>query len=288
METFSDKVAVVTGGASGVGLGIARVLARHGARTVLLDVEQAALVEVAASLPGSLPFAVDVADRAAMYETAEQVRGMCGHVDILVNNAGVAYNRRPLWETPDRDIDWSVAVNVYGVLNGIKAYVPSMVGRGAGGHVVNTSSIGGFQVRRSEHMYQTLYAATKYAVAAISEGLRADLAVHGIGVSVLAPASVKTSIGSSDRNRPARFGGPASGSQSEATNAMLEQHGMDPDEVGARVAAAILNDEPYIFTHPAERTLVEARHRRVEEGFELADRYAERLPAAATTRDTDP
>ena len=273
IDTLDGKTAVVTGAASGIGLGIARALTDAGARVALLDVEPDALVASTDGLANAVTIAVDVSDRTAMYEAAERVRQTFGHVDVLVNNAGIAYNRTPLWETPDRDIDWSIAVNIFGVLNGIKAYVPSMVGRGRGGHIVNTSSIGGFQVRKSTIMYQTLYAATKYAVTAISEGLRADLLDHGIGVSVLAPAAVRTSIASSDRNRPTRFGGPTTGSQSDAVNTMLSSQGVEPGEVGRRVIAAILNDEPYIFTHPEERELVEARHRNIAAAFDLAAQY---------------
>src|SRR3546814_6394835 len=104
-------------------------------------------------------------------------------------NAGVVYNSKPLHEIPDEAIDWCINVNIYGVLNGIKAFVPIVVEAGNGGHVVNTGSIGGFQVRKSELWHQGLYAATKYAVTALSEGLRFDLEHLGIGVSVLAPRS---------------------------------------------------------------------------------------------------
>jgi NAD(P)-dependent dehydrogenase (short-subunit alcohol dehydrogenase family) len=275
MDSLSGKTAVVTGGASGIGLGITQALAAAGARIALLDVEHAALLAAADPLADAISIVVDVSDRTAMYEAAERVRSTFGDVDVLVNNAGVVYNRTPLWDTSDRDIDWSIAVNLLGVFNGVKAFVPSMVGRARGGHIINTSSIGGFQVRHSSIMHQTLYAATKYAVTAISEGLRVDLAEHGIGVSVLAPASVKSKIGCSDRNRPERFGGPSSGSQSDEMTAVIDEHGMDPSTVGQRVTAAILNNEPYIFTHPQERGLVEARHQRIAEGFDLAERYLE-------------
>jgi NADP-dependent 3-hydroxy acid dehydrogenase YdfG len=276
MDTIAGTVAVVTGGASGIGLGIAQALSSAGSRVALLDVDAESLKRAAASIPDASAFVVDVSGRAAMYETADRVRAALGPVAILVNNAGIAYNRTPLWETADADIDWSFAINVFGVLHGIKAYVPEMVRHGRGGHVVNTSSIGGFQVRPTHDFHQGLYAATKYAVTALSEGLRFDLAPHRIGVSILAPASVTTNIGSSDRNRPDRFGGATDGSQPDAVATMLQTKGISPAAVAHRVISAIVNDEPYVFTHPAERTLVEARHQQIIEAFNLAEHYSER------------
>lgn len=272
MKDFDQKVALVTGAASGIGFGIARALAMRGVSIIMADVEQERLDAAAAELAFTgvrlLPLVVDVADRQAMYAAAETVKEAFGRLDILVNNAGVAYNIKPVHEAPDDAIDWSINVNLYGVLNGIKAFVPLIIAGGQGGHVVNTSSIGGFQVRKNPDWHQGLYAATKYAVTALSEGLRHDLEDKGIGVSILAPAAVDTNILTSDRNRPERFGGPTTGSQSEAIAGMFKQSGMSPEVVGERVIQAIIDNELYIFTHPHTRAWLEERHRQIEAAFD--------------------
>ena len=277
MRDFENKVALVTGSASGIGLGIARSLAQRGVSVVLVDVEQGALDSAVAQLSFTgarfLPMVVDVANREAMYAAARTVRETFGRLDILINNAGVAYNIKPLHETPDEAIDWSIDVNLFGVLNGIKAFVPLIIAGGEGGHVVNTSSIGGFQVRKNPHWHQGLYAATKYAVTALSEGLRLDLEDENIGVSVLAPAAVVTNIMTSDRNRHGRFGGPTTGSQSERFNDMFRQTGITPEAVGERVIQAILDNELYIFTHLDTQPWLEERHRRIEAAFDATRKY---------------
>lgn len=274
MKSLGGRTAVVTGAASGIGLGIARRLAEQGARIALLDIEAEALddaLEQVRKRGEGISVPVDVSDSTAMQAAAIDVRQALGPVHVLVNNAGVIYNRVPLWETDDADIQWSFAVNVFGVINGVKAFVPAMLAHGEEGHIINTSSIGGFQVREHPGWHQGLYAATKYAVVALSEGLRQDLSPHGIGVSILAPASVATRIGTSDRNRPERFGGRGQGGQRPEVSALLEERGISPAVVGDRVVRAILANEPYVFTHTADRALIEARHQAIMEAFDIAE-----------------
>lgn len=277
MRDFKDRVAVVTGAASGIGLAIAASLAKRGVSLMMMDVEQGALTRAVASFSDDrirvAQMVIDVSDREAMYSAAARVRDLFGRLDILINNAGVVHNSAPLHEVPDEAIDWSIEVNICGVLNGIKAFVPLIVEAGQGGHVVNTGSIGGFQVRKSEHWHQGLYAATKYAVTALSEGLRLDLEDLDIGVSVLAPSAVATNIGTSDRNRPTRFGGPTNGSANPAVDAMLRQAGVSPELVGKRVIQAIIDNEAYIFTHMDVQPWLEARHRAIEAAFEATHRF---------------
>lgn len=277
MKEFENKVALVTGSASGIGFGIAQSLAKRGVAVVMLDIEQkaldAAVAELASTGTRLLSIVADVANREAMYAAARTVREAFGRLDILVNNAGVAYNVKPLHETADEIIDWSVNVNVFGVLNGIKAFVPLIVEGGRGGHIVNTSSIGGFQVHKNPHWHQGLYATTKFAVTALSEGLRLDLEAENIGVSVLAPAAVVTNIMTSDRNRHGRFGGPTTDSQSSIFIDMLKQSGIPPEDVGERVIQGIIDNELYIFTHPDTQAWLEKRHRRIEEAFDATRKY---------------
>ena len=243
----------------------------------MIDVEAATLESAAAKLSADgahvMPLLVDVSDRRAMYSAADQIRSVFGRLDIVVNNAGVVYNSKPLHEIPDEAIDWCINVNIHGVLNGIKAFVPIVVEAANGGHVVNTGSIGGFQVRKSEHWHQGLYAATKYAVTALSEGLRLDLERLGIGVSVLAPSAVSTNIGTSDRNRPECYGGPTQGSLDPQVDEMLRTTGVDPDMVGERVVHAIIGNEAYIFTHMDVREWLETRHREIETAFDEAQKF---------------
>jgi NAD(P)-dependent dehydrogenase (short-subunit alcohol dehydrogenase family) len=271
MRDFEGRTAVITGAASGIGLGIARALAKRGVNIALLDIEQSAL-DTAAEEVAALGVAchaqrVDVTNRDALYDAANAVMDRFGRLDIAVNNAGVAFNSVPLHETPDEMIDWTINVNLFGVLNGIKAFVPKIIAGGQGGHVVNTSSIGGFQVRKSPIMYQGLYAATKFGVTALSEGLRHDLEEHGIGVTILAPSAVATNIGTSDRNRQDRFGGATSGAQLAALDQALREQGMAPDVVGECLACGIENDAEYVFTHQEGLALVTERHRRIEAAF---------------------
>jgi len=285
MREFQGRVAAVTGAASGIGLGVARALARRGVNVALLDIEAGPLEAAAAELRGlgvdAWPVVVDVADRDAMYDAAGAIDARFGRLDILVNNAGVAYNAKPLHEMPDEAYDWSMSVNLFGVIHGIKAFVPLIVRGGTGGHVVNTASIGGFQVRKSEMWHQGLYAATKYAVVALSEGLRQDLERYGIGVTVFAPSSVDTNIATSDRNRQAQFGGPGEGSQNPVVAEMLKK-GIRPDLAGERVVHAIVHDELYAFTNPADRPLLEARHKAILDSYVELQRFLEMHGAAAT------
>jgi NAD(P)-dependent dehydrogenase (short-subunit alcohol dehydrogenase family) len=270
MEKLSGRIAVVTGGASGIGLGIARAAASEGMRVALLDVEERALDAACAALGGeALGIRTDVSDPASLSAAAERVLARFGRVDVLCNNAGVLVSG-PLVESKPRDWEWVVGVNLLGVAHGVRAFVPHIRAGGEGGHVVNTASVVGLAGMPG----LGVYTATKYAVVALSEVLREELAPEGIGVSVLCPGGVRTRIHDAARNRPAVLGGPEAAPRRTATDVAVET-GMDPDAVGRRVVRAIRANEPYVLTHPEFRAPFAARAEAILGAFDRAARENE-------------
>ncbi|HXQ50648.1 MAG TPA: SDR family NAD(P)-dependent oxidoreductase [Stellaceae bacterium] len=274
MKDFAGKTAFVTGAAQGIGLGICRALAKEGVSVAMADIAPDALEAACAGLARDgarvLALPLDVSDAAAVERAAAAVAERFGAVHILVNNAGVAAPPKPMSAIPLEDWNWLVGVNLYGVIHGVRSFLPLIRKHGAGGHVVNTASIAGLQVRPGRGT--GAYAATKYAVVALSESLEQELAGSGIGVSVLCPAAVDTEIYASPRRRPPRFGGPFAPPEPHPNQASLAD-GLSPDAVGARVIQAIRDDEFFIFTHEEPRAWIEARHRRLVEGFDRIAAY---------------
>ena len=266
---IAGKVAVVTGGASGIGRGIARALAAGGADVVVADVDAARARDVASEVARggvrSLGVACDVTDRASVEALAERAWTELGRVDILCNNAGVG-TLAPVAEIPVRDAEWIFAVNFWGVLHGCQVFVPRFIAAGQPAHIVNTGS---------EHSLGVpfpgmgLYTASKHAVLGLSDVLRRELAEHRIGVSILCPGVVRTDIWNAGRSRPERFGGPQ---QSPAQFARLFDTGMDPDEVGRLVAAGVAANDFFILSHREVRAVAAARCRDVLAAFDAADR----------------
>jgi NAD(P)-dependent dehydrogenase (short-subunit alcohol dehydrogenase family) len=271
LKDFNGKVAVVTGAASGIGLGMARAFAREGMSVALCDIRGDKLAEAARQLHEirvrTMQLVVDVSDRTAVERAAAAVEAELGRIDVVANNAGVAL-KSPIADVANDEWDWVIGVNLYGVIHGVQAFLPRIRKHGEGGHIVNTSSIGGFQVK--EGRQTGAYAATKFAVAALSEALRNDLRGSGIGVSVLAPSAVSTAIYQAAANRPERFGGPPA-TLPETPDDI--RNGMDPDDIGRRVVAGIRNDEFFLFTHPESRAWIEERHRLIMAGFDAAERW---------------
>ena len=210
MKELAGKFAFVTGAANGIGLGIARALAKEGVHVALADIEregiERAAREVAALGVRTLALPLDVSDPAAVEDAARQVESEFGRVHICVNNAGISLNRGPAYEIAPAQWDWLLGVNVFGAVNGVRAFLPLIKRHGEEGHIVNTASIAGLQVHPA--LRNGSYSMTKYAVVAFSEALEAELAGSKIGVSVLCPALVTTTINASSRRRPERFGGP--------------------------------------------------------------------------------
>jgi NAD(P)-dependent dehydrogenase (short-subunit alcohol dehydrogenase family) len=274
MMDFSGKTAFVTGAANGIGLGICRALARSGANIVLADIERSQLEiarkELSTFNVRTRAIEVDVSDAVAFERAADQAEAEFGNIHLLFNNAGVSLGAAPLWELTPAQWEWIFGVNIFGVINGIKALVPRMRRHGERGHVVNTASIGGLQVNAK--LRNGSYAMTKYAVVAASEALALDLEDSNLGVSVLCPALVATTLHASSQRRPARLGGPYQRSGAESAKAW-QSAGLSPDDVGKRVLDAVARSEFFIFTHEEPRAWIEARHARLLEGFDSIDRY---------------
>jgi NAD(P)-dependent dehydrogenase (short-subunit alcohol dehydrogenase family) len=271
MDDLRGKTAFVTGAGSGIGLGIARQLARAGVSVAVADIRndaaEAAAAEIVAAGGRAIPLVLDVSDRADVERAAETAERALGPIHIAANNAGVAMHGVPLEKISAADWDWVIGVNIYGVIHGIQTFVPMMRAHGQGGHIVNTASIGGLQV--NPNFLTGAYSMTKYAVVALSEALEQELRGSGIGVSVLCPAAVNTSIHLSERSRPERLGGPTVRPENHFMGDIIKD-GWAPDAVGARVVEAILGNEFFIFTHTQPRDWIEKRHRRIQEAFDRA------------------
>jgi NAD(P)-dependent dehydrogenase (short-subunit alcohol dehydrogenase family) len=264
MRDFEGKTAFVTGGASGIGLALGRALLDAGMKVMLADVETSALEKALQSLANYdnrvRGISCDVADPDGMERAAQATFDAFGNVHVVCNNAGVAAGGG-IDNISVENWRWVVDVNLMGVVYGIRSFLPHMMKHREGGHIVNTASMAGM----INGMGFSPYAATKFAVVAMSEGLAAQLQPHGIGVSVLCPEFVRTRIGESGRNRPTQYGGtppldPASpAAQMVAEIARRLEAGIDPADVAARVLAAIRNGELYVFTHPNMRETVDGR-----------------------------
>ena len=271
---FSGKTAFVTGAANGIGLGICRALARNGVNLVLADIERSALEkareELATFNVRTRAIEVDVSDAAAFERAADEAEAEFGNIHFLFNNAGITLRPTPLWEITPQQWEWIFGVNIFGVINGLRALVPRMIAHGEAGHVVNTASIGGLQV--NPKLRNGSYAMTKYAVVAASEALALDLEGSKLGVSVLCPALVSTTLHACAARRPERLGGPFERPGADIAKAWMAA-GLAPDDVGKRVLDAVTRGEFFIFTHEEPREWIEARHQRLMAGFDSIERY---------------
>jgi NAD(P)-dependent dehydrogenase (short-subunit alcohol dehydrogenase family) len=274
MRELKGKVAVVTGAASGIGRALVDRFARERMRIVLADVEVGPLAEArdAVANTGAEAIAVptDVSQGAQVEALARRAVDAFGAVHVLCNNAGVAFGRLA-WEVSVEDWEWVLGVNLWGVIHGIRAFVPRMIECGEG-HVVNTASIAGLIAAPGT----APYCAAKHAVVAISEVLHYDLAMAAGGavkVTVVCPSWVKTNIADSMRNHPAAVAvGPPKGAGPSAQDCMLDgmlRHaisgGIEAPEVADQVADAIVNERFWVLTHPKTKKAVERRVRGIVE-----------------------
>jgi NAD(P)-dependent dehydrogenase (short-subunit alcohol dehydrogenase family) len=249
MKDVAGKVAFITGGASGIGLGMAKVFLRNGMKVMVADLcdehlEDAKRELSAAGAPCRF-MKVDVSDRKDMARAAEETVEAFGRVHILCNNAGVSTNA-PMEEASYEDWDWVLGVNLGGVINGIVSFLPKIRAHGEGGHVVNTSSMAGIIPLTSQG---GIYCASKFAVRGLSDSLRLALGRHDIGVSVLCPGLTKSRLMSSEKLRPKHLASKAKFETTSQHGISPSNAGMDPVEVGERVLLGIKRNEAYILPH---------------------------------------
>lgn len=277
MQELKGRTAIVTGAASGIGSGIAKALARAGMNLVLADIQQGPLTSIRRDIEAlgarAIDVLVDVSDADSVAAAGRAAEQAFGKLHVAVNNAGVAMHGSRVEDVTVNEWNWVIGVNMLGVINGIRTFVPMIRSHGEGGHVVNTASISGFFVRRGRN--QGAYSMTKYAVVALSEALEQEVEEAGIGVSVLCPGAVQTQIFASAGTRPERFGGPYARPQQEALRGAMG-HGLAPEAVGERVLHAIQHNEFYVLTHATERQAVKARHERIEAAFDRAEAWERR------------
>lgn len=269
MDNLEGKVAVVTGGASGIGLAMARAFLGEGMDVAIGDIEAGALEAAVDELEAAagegrqvLGVPCDVSEKASVDELHDRTRAELGGAHVVCNNAGVATGG-PLWLTTEADWEWILGVNLMGVVHGIQAFVPGFLEQGEG-HVVNTASMAGLTAPG----FAGPYNATKHAVVAISETLYQELALvseGAVGVSVLCPGWVRTNIHRSDRNRPADLPAGDAAFGREGLKDVIES-GLDPAEVARMVVDGIGEDRFYLLTHPDWAPVVSLRAERLVAG----------------------
>jgi NAD(P)-dependent dehydrogenase (short-subunit alcohol dehydrogenase family) len=249
MQNLPGKTAFVTGGASGIGLGIAKALLGAGMNVVIADIRDDHLAAATEELAGGnkvLALKLDVTDRAAFAAAADAAEAQFGKVHLLVNNAGVAVVG-PTELAAYADWDWVMGVNVGGVINGVTTMLPRILSHGEGGHIVNTSSMSGMVPVG----YTTIYSTAKAAVLTMMETMRPELEPKGVICSAFCPGAVQSNIAKAGETRPAELAesGYAEADKRRQSGGDHFHLYMTKEEVGERVLEGILNDELYILTH---------------------------------------
>jgi NAD(P)-dependent dehydrogenase (short-subunit alcohol dehydrogenase family) len=266
-QDFAGKVAVITGGASGIGLGIATEMAARGARVVIADIEADALASAAVTI-GATGIQTDVTDQDSVQALADETVARMGRVDVVCNNAGIGPMAMIADMTPS-DWRWIIDVNLYGVIHGIHAFLPKLRANADGGFILNTASIAGLAAGMPG---LGAYCVTKFGVVALTECLRAELVManSAIGAGVLLPGPVRSNIGKSKRNRPATLGDGALADVE--LDDVAEEFGraipwLSPQEAGRIAADGIRDRHLYVPTHPQMFDAVGARHDAIAAAF---------------------
>ena len=275
MSQFSGKTAVISGGAQGIGLSIAKALGAQNMNIVLADIDQENLQKAASELQAAgvsvLTVVLDVADEAQWQAVGQQTLERFGKVHMVVNNAGVGGDSGPIESQNKKGWQWVLDVNLMGVVYGAKAIVPLIKQHGEGGWVINVASMAGM----TGVPYSGAYTATKAAVVALSESWAGELERKGIKVSVLCPAFVQTRIYDSERNRPEQYQTDdwdvtSESSFSKRAKDMVE-NGIEVSIIGKRVVEALNAGELYIFTHPNYRPVVQRQAAVIDKAFQRAE-----------------
>lgn len=274
MLDLNGRTAFITGGSRGIGLGIARALAKRGVKLALADIDEVSLQAAHSELSQTVEtrtYVLDVSDRVGYARVAEAVAAELGPVTLLFNNAGIIDSAPPR-QMSYAMYDYVMGINLNGVYNGFQTFVPAMIDGGIGGHVVSTSSEAGLTFAGSGYLYH----ASKYAVVGMSESMRAELASQGIGVSVLIPGPVATDIVQNTR----RLRPESAPEQSKKVTAILDhahaalnQYGTPADAVGELVVDAVVNNLPYVHTRNGAKELVEARTAAIVEAMDHAQAF---------------
>ncbi len=278
MQDVAGKVAFITGGASGIGLAMARTFAAAGMKVAVADIQVSALAAVATEFADSnselITMQVDVSDRSAMEQAAEDTIKAFGKVHVVCNNAGVAVSGN-ISDMNYSDWDWVMKVNLDGVINGVVTFVNRIKSHGEGGYFVNTASMAGQIGIADLGVYNT----AKFGVVGMSEAMRQDLAKFNIGTSVLCPGFVATNIYTSERNRPEHLGKsvnpviPMPSADDDPGKAIklqqMRAYTIDPSIIGDMVLYAIQNDIFYILSHPEFKQSIENRSEEIRSYFDL-------------------
>jgi NAD(P)-dependent dehydrogenase (short-subunit alcohol dehydrogenase family) len=274
LPELNGRVAVVTGGASGIGKGIARQLIAEGVHVVIADIERDALARTAAEI-GATGIETDVSDTASVAALAKEALNRFGTVHIVCNNAGIG----PMARVEDLTLDdwrWMIGVNLWGVIHGIHEFLPILKANPDGGHIVNTASMAGLDAPPRLGAYATC----KFGVVGLTEVLAQELAAQDskVGVSVLCPGTVRTNIGRSSRNRPAHLADAGFADIDIELEESPAYRWITPDDAGAVVVRAIKNGYLYALTHPDWYGRVARRHQLIAEAFRVQAEAGPPLP----------
>lgn len=255
MKDLKGELAFITGGASGAGLGQAKVFGRAGAQIVIADIRpepiEKALAELRAEGIEAHGITLDITDRAAYAAAADEVESLFGRAPTILSNTAGVNSFGPIEKTSYDDFDWIIGVNLGGVINGCVTFVPRMIASGKPGHIVTVSSVGGLQ---GSNMAAP-YSAAKAAVINLMEGYKLGLAQYGIGVTICCPANIKSNIAEASKLRPAHLGqsGYVENADSIASLHAIHQHGLEPEDLAQAILTGIKDNALYVIPYPEVR-----------------------------------